>query len=256
VQRPTNFVSANSNLIINNIGLSATNTPQFGGLTISNGQFIYSRNSNSSGFVLFTNKITSTNPQSLFAAFRNEHNSSTTNVENVGGSQIALVAQTYLWSNLNSTLADTIGFYGVASVHTNSIAGALKPIQAETRIFDNGIAGRAFGFVANIPSVSASGMITNYYAFYAARATNTNIINKYGFYQENSVMTNVFEGSLVVSNTAKMANIEFINTTNSATTRTNLGLGNGITTNITFVDAATNTNTVSISNGIITGWTQ
>jgi hypothetical protein len=33
---------------------------------------------------------------------------------------------------------------------------------------------------------------------------------------------------------------------------TNLGLN----TNVTFVDAATNTNTVSISNGIITGWTQ
>jgi hypothetical protein len=50
--------------------------------------------------------------------------------------------------------------------------------------------------------------------------------------------------------------ISFDNTTNAATTRTNLGLGNGVTTNVTFVDAATNTNTVSISNGIITGWTQ
>jgi hypothetical protein len=38
--------------------------------------------------------------------------------------------------------------------------------------------------------------------------------------------------------------------------RTPLGLNNGITTNVTFVDSATNTNTVAISNGIITGWTQ
>lgn len=38
--------------------------------------------------------------------------------------------------------------------------------------------------------------------------------------------------------------------------RTALGLGGGITTNITFVDASTNTNSVTISNGIITGWTQ
>lgn len=41
-----------------------------------------------------------------------------------------------------------------------------------------------------------------------------------------------------------------------AQTRTNLGLGGGITTNISFVDALTNTNSVTISNGIITGWTQ
>lgn len=45
----------------------------------------------------------------------------------------------------------------------------------------------------------------------------------------------------------------------SAQTRTNLGLGGGITTNRTFVSYnGTNytTNTVTISNGIITGWTQ
>jgi hypothetical protein len=47
--------------------------------------------------------------------------------------------------------------------------------------------------------------------------------------------------------------------TNAATTRTNLGLGGGITTNRTFVSYnGTNytTNSVTISNGIITGWTQ
>ena len=38
-------------------------------------------------------------------------------------------------------------------------------------------------------------------------------------------------------------------------TRTNLGLGGGITATNTFVDLSTNTNTVTISNGIITGWT-
>jgi hypothetical protein len=45
----------------------------------------------------------------------------------------------------------------------------------------------------------------------------------------------------------------------AANTRTNLGLGGGITTNRTFVSYnGTNytTNTVTISNGIITGWTQ
>ena len=45
-------------------------------------------------------------------------------------------------------------------------------------------------------------------------------------------------------------------TNSAAATRTNLGLGSGITTNVTFVDAATNTNSVTISNGIITDWTQ
>jgi hypothetical protein len=53
--------------------------------------------------------------------------------------------------------------------------------------------------------------------------------------------------------------ISFNATSNAATTRTNLGLGGGITTNRTFVSYnGTNytTNTVTISNGIITGWTQ
>ena len=46
---------------------------------------------------------------------------------------------------------------------------------------------------------------------------------------------------------------------NSAQTRTNLGLGGGITATNSFVSYnGTNytTNTVTISNGIITGWTQ
>jgi hypothetical protein len=53
--------------------------------------------------------------------------------------------------------------------------------------------------------------------------------------------------------------ISFNATTNADTTRTNLGLGGGITTNRTFVSYnGTNytTNSVTISNGIITGWTQ
>ena len=53
--------------------------------------------------------------------------------------------------------------------------------------------------------------------------------------------------------------ISFATTNVAATTRTNLGLGNGITTNRTFVSYnGTNytTNSVSISNGVITGWTQ
>jgi hypothetical protein len=53
--------------------------------------------------------------------------------------------------------------------------------------------------------------------------------------------------------------ISFNATTNADITRTNLGLGGGITTNRTFVSYnGTNytTNSVTISNGIITGWTQ
>jgi hypothetical protein len=53
--------------------------------------------------------------------------------------------------------------------------------------------------------------------------------------------------------------ISFNATTNADITRTNLGLGNGITATNTFVSYnGTNytTNTVTMSNGIITGWTQ
>jgi hypothetical protein len=53
--------------------------------------------------------------------------------------------------------------------------------------------------------------------------------------------------------------IGFGTTNSAATTRTNLGLGGGITATNTFVSYnGTNytTNSVSISNGVITGWTQ
>jgi hypothetical protein len=200
IQKPTNFWTANSNNAKNAIGLSETNSPTFNGMTITNGPFIFNRTASGSGVVLFSNNVVSTNPQSLFGAFRNGHFSPDTNIV-TGLGAIALVAQSYLWSNVDSSSADTVGFYGAASVHTNSIAGALKPIQAEARFFDNGIANRAYGFIANIPFVSPNARVTNYYAFYAAQATNTNIFNKYGFYQQGSVMTNVFEGPLVLSNT-------------------------------------------------------
>jgi len=53
--------------------------------------------------------------------------------------------------------------------------------------------------------------------------------------------------------------IAFAGSNTAATTRTNLGLGGGITATNTFVSYnGTNytTNSVSISNGVITGWTQ
>jgi hypothetical protein len=65
-----------------------------------------------------------------------------------------------------------------------------------------------------------------------------------------------FDAGATISNSPT---VNFANTTNAAQTRTNLGLGNGITTNRTFVSYnGTNytTNSVTISNGIITGWTQ
>ena len=49
--------------------------------------------------------------------------------------------------------------------------------------------------------------------------------------------------------------VSFGDSNSKAGTRTNLGLGSGITTNRTFVANGV-TNSVSISNGIITGWTQ
>jgi hypothetical protein len=69
-------------------------------------------------------------------------------------------------------------------------------------------------------------------------------------------------GSLRFNDGATISNsptVNFANTTNAAQTRTNLGLGGGITATNSFVSYnGTNytTNTVTISNGIITGWTQ
>jgi hypothetical protein len=78
------------------------------------------------------------------------------------------------------------------------------------------------------------------------------------FFSVNRILTFDTNGSVVYTNTNTLTftNILGFNTNIVAAVRTNLQLGGGITTNVTFVDAATNTNTVSISNGIITGWTQ
>jgi len=78
------------------------------------------------------------------------------------------------------------------------------------------------------------------------------------FFSVNRILTFDTNGNVVYTNTNALTftNILGFDTNIVAAVRTNLELGGGITTNITFVDAATNTNTVSISNGIITGWTQ
>ena len=88
--------------------------------------------------------------------------------------------------------------------------------------------------------------------------SNSVIQRPTNFFSVNRILTFDTNGSVVYTNTNTLTftNILGFNTNIVAAVRTNLQLGGGITTNITFVDAATNTNTVSISNGIITGWTQ
>ncbi len=86
-------------------------------------------------------------------------------------------------------------------------------------------------------------------------ATNQNML--YGTNQR-PLLFNLTNGQVAYTNTNTLTFTNAISflTNIVADVRTNLQLGGGITTNITFVDATTNTNTVSISNGIITGWTQ
>jgi len=75
-----------------------------------------------------------------------------------------------------------------------------------------------------------------------------------GYGRSIAIEEGVFNGNWEIN-----GYLEWSTTTNAATTRTNLGLGSGITTNRTFVSYnGTNytTNSVAISNGIITGWTQ
>jgi hypothetical protein len=77
------------------------------------------------------------------------------------------------------------------------------------------------------------------------------------FLSINRILTFDTNANVVYTNTNTLTftNVLGFGTNSVAATRTNLGLGSGITTNITFV-AGTNTNSVTISNGIITGWTQ
>jgi hypothetical protein len=90
------------------------------------------------------------------------------------------------------------------------------------------MSGSNVGTFTNIISLTSTG--TN--------GTNTN----------NVTNTTTITGTVVAS----LASVMYDKATALIVRPTNLGLN----TNITFVDAATNTNTVSISNGIITGWTQ
>jgi len=89
-------------------------------------------------------------------------------------------------------------------------------------------------------------------------ATNTTTITGTVVQSLTALMYNRFSGNAVYTNTNTLTftNVLGFGTNSVAATRTNLGLGSGITTNITFVDLNTNTNSVTISNGIITGWTQ
>jgi hypothetical protein len=92
------------------------------------------------------------------------------------------------------------------------------------------------------------------------RPTNFLTANQNTLYGTNQrpLLFNSTNGQITYTNTNTLTftnTISFL-TNIVASVRTNLQLGGGITTNITFVDAVTNTNTVSISNGIITGWTQ
>ncbi len=92
------------------------------------------------------------------------------------------------------------------------------------------------------------------------RPTNFLTANQNTLYGTNQrpLLFNSTNGQITYTNTNTLTftnTISFL-TNIVASVRTNLQLGGGITINITFIDAATNTNTVSISNGIITGWTQ
>jgi hypothetical protein len=100
--------------------------------------------------------------------------------------------------------------------------------------------------------ITASGVVAGFTYGSAFIAQDTNI---YPIYTNTVISVSGFDG-LQFHNPIGETNLANILATK---TRTNLGLGGGITTNRTFVSYnGTNytTNSVTISNGIITGWTQ
>lgn len=107
--------------------------------------------------------------------------------------------------------------------------------------------GSNLGTFTNAVSLSSAGAATNSTTVTGAVAASLTAL-MYNRFSGNAVYTN--------TNTLTFTNVLGFGTNSVAATRTNLGLGSGITTNITFVDRNTNTNSVTISNGIITGWTQ
>jgi hypothetical protein len=158
--------------------------------------------------------------------------------------------------------AANLGFFNAQAgltVQVNNAAGG------GTAIFRNSSTNSAAN--AEIQMISGGGTLLilqkqNRFDLYANNISNGFII------QALTNGTVIGSGSFVSSASAPVhlagnthidGAISFNATSNAATTRTNLGLGGGITTNRTFVSYnGTNytTNTVTISNGIITGWTQ
>lgn len=153
------------------------------------------------------------------------------------------------WLNAGSAL----GGLNVATTNSYQLATFFNTGAAfggEARI--------SLGAPANQMAVAAGpnyGWIRQYGAARTAFYITTNGVI-YGSTQGNATASAPIH---LAGNTLIDGAISFNATSNAAITRTNLGLGDGIAATNTFVSYnGTNytTNTVTISNGIITGWTQ
>jgi hypothetical protein len=167
--------------------------------------------------------------------------------------QISAAYPVYI--NYNQEAVDWLGSGGAAGLNVSTTNSFLLANFYNTGTAHGGAARLQIGAPANAMGIEAGpnyGFIRQFSAGRTAFRISTNGVI-YGTTNNSETAQSPVH---LAGNTRIDGAITFDNTTNAATTRTNLGLGSGITTNITFVDAATNTNTVSISNGIITGWTQ
>jgi hypothetical protein len=146
----------------------------------------------------------------------------------------------YLGLNVVSTNTGELATFTHSSTNPNATAQVYLKVQNNQTIWQAGLTHtvlRNFGAGRNAFRVETNGVI------YGATGAN------------DSPQAPVH----LAGNTRIDGAISFNATTNADITRTNLGLGGGITTNRTFVSYdGTNytTNSVTISNGIITGWSQ
>lgn len=138
------------------------------------------------------------------------------------------VTASNLTTNITVTLSDSTNWQvstnNIAFTNTLSMASNSSNALLWVRL-----SGSNVGTFTNTISLTGSGVDTN---------TNTITVTN----------TTTITGSVAAS----LASVMYDRATALIVRPTNLGT----TTNITFVDLNTNTNSVTISNGIITGWTQ
>jgi len=145
--------------------------------------------------------------------------------------------------------SDSVQFDEVFSQSFEATAGGTNYIRFNSESISFGTPSLAAATRTNLGLGATNDVVFNSISFSGG---GTSRLTNDSFYFGTNLIFSIEDASFAIP-------IAFAGSNTAATTRTNLGLGGGITATNTFVSYnGTNytTNSVSISNGVITGWTQ